>query len=227
MPILFSDNFDGEAEGTSPPANIVNDATYPANSCEVDDVQAHSSPHSMWVKKNGSGVGWCHRDYGPGFTNEPYVVWYYFENTTQQRHLITNKATGNHVGTNILANVQFQTDADIVYYDGAYQDTGYNYATGWHKFEIIHDCPNDQFDMWYDDVEIITAGNFRNTGSSVKSLHFQVDAGTGTCQLWVDDIQVGEAAAGWTGKVIGTSNPAKIIGTTKDTVNKVDGVVSA
>ena len=46
MAIIFSDNFDGETDGDSPPTNWVNESL---TTCEVDDVRSVSGANSMWL----------------------------------------------------------------------------------------------------------------------------------------------------------------------------------
>jgi hypothetical protein len=223
MAILFQHNFDGESEGDSPPANITPDTIYPPRECEVDDVQFNSTPHSMWLQTSGSG-SWARREWSAGFTTERYSLWAYIPDTNGTRSIVTNKATGDHVGTNILVHLLLQTDYDIEYYDGAYQDTGYNWSEDtWEHYEIVHDCPNDQFDLWFNDTKIVSAGGFRNTGSSVKSIHWQFL--TNNTEWWIDDVQVG--TAGWEGKYLGVTNPTEINGVANESVEKVNGVVSS
>lgn len=224
MAIIYSDNFDGESEGTSPPANWVDDGGFPANNFEVDDAQYYSSPHSAWLKKLGSGTGWCHHDEAAGFDTDRISFRRHFTSTDRQHHIITNKATGDHIATNIAAHIQLRNDGSIWWYDGSYHDTGYTYSTGWHLWEIVHDCASDTFDLWYDSVQIINNGGFRNTATSIKSLHQQVDATYGTVETWFDDVQIG--AAGWEGVFNGVTNPAKINGVDKASILKVNGVVS-
>lgn len=222
MAIVFSDNFDGESEGTSPPANWTESPTKTPLNCEVDDVQAHSSPHSMWIKANSSSYDRVYHDEASGFTDDKITIWLYFDNTTKSRQILTQDTIGDYLSTQVAARIAFETNGDIRYYDGIWNDTGYDYTTGWHKIEIVHDVDADTFDCWYDDVQIINNGGFQNVADSIKNILSIVgDSGN----LWVDDVQIG--SSGWSGKVLGVSNPAKILGASKDNIVKVDGVSSS
>jgi hypothetical protein len=220
MTIIFSDNFDGEVEGTSPPVNWTNQTF---ETCEVDDVHSRSSPHSMYLRDT-AGSGYCRHEEAAGLTTERLIIYAYFENTTVTRQLITQATTGVVDSAEILAQLSFDAGGDIRYYDGAWQDTGYNYTTGWHKIEIVHNLGANQFDAWYDDVKIINAGSVRNGGkASWKAMHLFLLA---TGNWWIDDVQIGEAA-GWAGTFLGETNPPKVNGLTKENVSKVNGEASA
>lgn len=192
MAILFNDNFDGEGEGTDPPINWTPDTVAPLDNNEVDDAQSHSAPHSMWLKSKVGANGFIRHVYSSGFTDEKITIWVYFPNTTNQRQIFTQDITGDKDSNAQAALLAFQNDGDIEYYDGAYQDTGYNYTSGFHKIEIIQDFINDVFDCWYDDIKIITDGGFRNVATDAKALHlFCASGGT---EIWIDDVQIGENA---------------------------------
>jgi uncharacterized repeat protein (TIGR01451 family) len=186
----FVDDFDSEAEGTSPPSNWVTDGGYPPTYCEVDDVHSHSGSHSMWLRRESSSVGICRYDIPAGVTDGKFTMWVYFSSTTTRKHIRTLNACGDHSPSNVAALVQLRNDGSIWWYDGSYHSTGYSYTTSWHKFEFVHDCPNNQFDMWFDGTMIIDNGNFCNPASSVKSLHFQVDTTFGNCEMWIDDVSI-------------------------------------
>lgn len=223
MAIIFSDNFDGEVEGTSPPANWVKDGVSAPTIFEVDDAQSHSPPHSAKLQHTPAAVRYGHHDEVGGFTDDKITFWLYFDNANTVRYLATQATIGNVDTAELMAFIGFRDDGDIEYYNGAWQDTGFDYTTGWHKLEIVLDVGNNDFDAWYDDTKIITNGDYYagNTGkTSAKSLQIGVSA----ANLWFDDVQIGE---GWTGKYLGVTNPAKINGDDVSNITKVNGVQSA
>ncbi|MFC1461657.1 hypothetical protein ACFLQR_03985 [Verrucomicrobiota bacterium] len=185
---VYSDNFDGESEGTSPPTNWVKDTATPPPNLEIDDVHSHSSPHGMWMKSSAGNYDKAYHNEASGFTTDKVTEWIYFSATSDFLQLLTQKTAGDYVSTEVLVMVWFDTSGNIQYYDGIWNDTGYDYSAGWHKIEIVHDCPNDQFDMWYDDVQVINNGGFRNSGSIVKSIHIVSYNGKST---WLDDVKIG------------------------------------
>ena len=188
---VFADNFDSEAEGTSPPVNWVADFTYPPDTLEVDDIQYKTSPHSMLMVEDADSLNVVHHNVD--FTSEPYEFYIYIEKTTAIVYITTQSTAGNYDSTKHAALISFRNTGDIMYYDGAWQDTGYDYTTGWHKLKIIHDFPNDQFDAWYDGTQIIDNGGFRNTAASGASLQLGFDPETtGTTNIWFDDIKLGD-----------------------------------
>jgi|GEM_PF-4544471 len=191
---LFEDDFDSEAEGTSPPINWVPDIGYPPDNLEVDNVHYHSSSNSMWLRKLTSGVAMCHCDLPVTFTSEKYSVWVYFSYTNKRHDIITNRAPGQYFGSNVVAQVIFDELANIQWYDGVWHDTGFDYSTGWHQIEIIHSFTGNQYDVWYDGTNILTGANFRNSASSIRSLHYSAYATGGTNSMWIDDIRVGDGS---------------------------------
>lgn len=186
MSVLFTDNFDGEGEGTSPPTNWINDDL---NNCEIDDVRAHSAPHSMWLKAKVGVNGKTRHEEAGGFSTEKVTVWIYFPNTTGQRFLFTQETIGPSDTAKQAAYIRFNIGGDIDYYDGIYNDTGQNYTAGWHKIEIVHDLLDaDTFELWYDTALIASGAGFRNAVTTLRAIQFFMV--TDSDNIWFDDVQI-------------------------------------
>lgn len=224
MAIIYEEDFDELPEGQSPPTGWIKDTVTVLDNCEVDDVQAHSSPHSMFLKSKVAAAGICRHEEVGGFSTERVKDWIYFPDTTHIRIIFTQETTGNSSVPKMAAYIQFDSSSNIKYYDGSWKDTGYNYAAGWHEIEIVHDLATDTFNLWYDSVLIATGAGFRNVVSTLKALHLYLQSFSDS--LWVDDVQFGEAS-GWEGKYLGVTNPSKVNSVAKDNIAKVDGVPSA
>ena len=215
MAVIFEDNFDGEVEGTSPPANWINRA---ATNCEVDDVQSHSGSYSMWLF-DATAHGYAAHELVSGLTDERITIWIYFENINKNRQIYTQATLGTLVAAQMMVRLYFRPDGTIQWYDGTYHDSGYTYTTGWHKIEIVQDVPNDQYDVWYDDVKVLKNALMANVG---KTVWWQVVINAFASQLWADDIQIG--TSGWTGIVAGVDNPAKVAEVSVENIALVQGV---
>lgn len=184
LALPYDENFDGMAEGLSPPTAWINQSM---TIMEVDDAQAHSSPHSM--KINTSIFGWGRHEEAAGWTTERVTLWVYFGQTNKEMRIASQSTTGGYVHSAITSYLWFRADGSIQYFDGAYHDTGYSYSTGWHKIEIDCNFTEDVYDVWYDDIKIITEGDFYNSADSNKQISFAVGQGI---DYWVDDISIKE-----------------------------------
>jgi len=188
MAILYSENFDGMAEGLSPPTGWIKDTTYVLTDCEVDDVQAHSGAHSMWVLKSTAGVAYCRHPIT--YTSEPLEYWCYFPGS--QRHYMNIQSdNSNYDISKIGVMLYFSKATATTTYNtpGGWVDTGIPLGTGWHKVKIVCDYTAETFDLWYDDVKIIIGGLFYSSQSTAGSIQF----GALASQWWIDNIQVGES----------------------------------
>lgn len=220
MAVLFSDNLDGEVEGTSPPANWVEDTVKTMGACEVDDVHANSSPHSIYGLATGATGGY-HHDYGSGYDEEYTEAAIYLE-SSGICYMILQSTTGDYDATKRCVNIRFNSNGNIEYYDTAWRDTGYNWTAGqWKVLKILPHCGTDTFDAWYDGVQIVNGGDFEDSGASIKSIQFLISL-AGNDRFWLDDIQIGVAS--WTGTINGVTNPAKVNGVSVSDISKINGV---
>ena len=137
MALPYDEDYDEMEEGLSPPDGWVPDTnpTYAPDTCEVDDAQAHSDPHSMLLADGGSC--YCHHDEAGGFTSDKILVWLYFPVTNKTGYLTAQATVGDLTTAQLLAFISFRNDGDIEYHDGGWQDTGYNYTSGWHFIFIF------------------------------------------------------------------------------------------
>lgn len=220
MAVLFSDNLDGESEGTSPPANWVEDTVKTLLNLEVDDAHANSLPHSIYALTD-TATGGYHHDYGAGYDEEYTKMAIYLE-SGGEAYFVLQSTTGDYVSNKRCVNMRFNSNGDIEYYDGSWKDTGYNWTAGAFKvLKILPHCGTDTFDAWYDGVQIVNGGDFEDAGASIKSIQVLITT-DGNNRLWVDDIQIGEEA-GWTGKINGITNPAKVDGIAVADIEKING----
>ncbi|MBW1858002.1 MAG: hypothetical protein ACTSSE_08515 [Candidatus Thorarchaeota archaeon] len=220
MPILFESNFNGEGEGTSPPVKFLNSVASPMDIFEVDDAHYHSSPHG--AKMVGTNK-YCHSTYSFTATTERFSTWLYFDTTNNSRALYTQRTPGDFDPTKWLIYINFDASANIQYYSGGWHDTGTNYSTGWHHIEIVHDFGSDVYDMWYDDSKIISGGGFYAAGVADSFKSFGHNVGTGN--LWMDDVQIGEAS-GWDGNYNGFENPNQLNDYSRINTREVNGYES-
>ena len=220
MAILFADDFDGEAEGTSPPANWTVDTSQPPSVNEVDDAQYVSAPHSMKM----NGVGGVYRNFASGFSTDKISMRKYFTQTTVASEWLSTQSTeGESTSGNIAIYMSFSTNGNIFYHDGSWVDTGYNYSTGWHLLEYVHDLASNTFDAWYDGTKIITAGGYFGGHTGLASIK-QVEIYVNIADIWVDDVQIGEATGSWSDTINGVSTPANVNGVAAANINNVNGV---
>lgn len=191
--VYFTDNFDSEAEGTSPPTNWVNSTNYTLSKCEVDDAHANSAPHSMLLESHTIGDDcfhnlndmdnskWSFRLYVPGSGNRKFSMMA----TTTDIVLAAN------VGPFVAIVSKY-----IRWYDGAYHDSGYNISySSWGLLEIEANLATDTFDVWYNSVKVITGASFYD-GNNLSELN-QVRIGflTSGRQMWIDDVVIGVPSA--------------------------------
>ncbi len=198
--IFFSDNFDSEVEGTSPPINWVPDTqtNYNPLACEVDDQQSKSGPHSLYLRSPSTWFGFCHHDIPGGFTDEPYYFSVYPTSTTIYGYLLTQNSVGNFDDSQTAAYIGFRNDGNIKYYAGSWINTGVSYvANSWNDMIIIHDFNNNTFDCWHNGVLIIDDGGFRSPSSDIKSLQFGISSVGNPDYMWIDDIQIANKTPIW------------------------------
>lgn len=188
--VYFFDDFDSEAEGTSPPVNWIPSVFYPPTTFEVDDAQYHSSPHSAILLKSG-GYGGCLHVEPVAFTSEKITIWFKFEATNQDNYLVLDELFESPPRS---VQLQFDINGNIRYYNGStYIDTGYNYTTSWFKIEIVQDFTAKTFDLWFNDALIVSGGVFvDNITVNTKYILF-INSYT---KVWLDDVQIGESAGG-------------------------------
>lgn len=226
---MFSDNFDGEVEGTSPPANWPNDSAAPAYN-EVDDAYCVSSPHSNWISANGSPSNWRHNYHDVSYNGTGKISVKCRLGALAKYYMLMRlqDASGGY-GSGKLINVfYFDLSNNIKMYDGGtLTDTGYDYTAGSFKlFEIQINWGAETIDAWYDGDLIADDWSFKESGATSVEEICNTVHGAHNSEMWLDDWQVGEAS-GWSGTYLGIDNPSKINGVAKETVDKVNGVQSA
>ena len=192
MGVEFSDDFDDEVEGTTPPVNFVFDGAVPLDNLEVDDAHFHSSPHGMYCNKTAAAWASGHHDisYSSG---EKIGVWTYFENTNTHRAIQLQSTAGNYNAATIVGSMHFRNDTTIRAFDGAvFTDTGFNYVSGSQKkCEWQFDFGANTWDAWYDGDLIINDWGFRvGAVGSIESIQFACYA----ARFWVDDVVFGDTS---------------------------------
>jgi len=187
--IIFEDDFDLEVEGTSPPANIINQNL---DVCEVDDAQARSLPHSCLLARTVAD-GYCRIPVS--FTDDLVVIWTYVSFQAGHKAIELQKTNAVRSGADEVLTLRYnRANTNIEYYVAGWIDTGYNVLfSSWKELKIKCDFIGKTLDIWYDGNLIVDDGAFRdNTATSVESIQLGVNGATG--EFWIDDIQVGEVA---------------------------------
>ena len=138
----MSKNFDGEVEGTSPPADFINqETTHPMIELEVDDVQSHSSPHSCKMLNSASTGRRCR--VAVSFDSSDSVEFWVYVDTPfgpSVYYLFALQATtGDWNGSEQILTLFYNNDGNIYYYkDAAWNDTGIAWtANAWKKFRHL------------------------------------------------------------------------------------------
>lgn len=197
-PPPYSNDFDGEVEGTSPPASFILDTEKVIQACEVDNVRSHSGPNSLWLQRTGGFADWGYARFLQTFTDENFTVCLYLDNAADYRMVRLEDDTDNAEVGAIVSVIYLDSTSNIMYYDGAsLVDSGYNYAGGWHKFEILNNFTTKTYKIYYDGVKVTGASDpdfNKATATAVRAVHFGCSNGAGTSNLWVDDIMIGEGS---------------------------------
>ena len=190
MALIFSDNFDSESDGDSPPVNWDNDTSFPLTSLEVDNAQYVSSPNSVYIRS--SSYGYAHHDISAG-TTEFAEVEIYAQTTGENIGFILQSTEGDVNSANQGALILFQPDGWIDYYSGGYIPIC-TYSAGWNKIKIVPDYVNDDFDFYLDDVLKSSNLPFRNDIDTCKGIHLFINSAGANDDCWYDNIQVGDSA---------------------------------
>lgn len=97
-------------------------------------------------------------------------------------------------GTKVI-HINYETDEDLSYYDGATHDTGVNITINtWTLLEIRNvDWDDGTYDIYQDGVLVKSGAAMRTSASWSGRIYFYNFAGTSEC--WIDDVSVRE---GWT-----------------------------
>jgi hypothetical protein len=199
MTIAYQDNFDGETADTAPD-NWVNDPSRGFATFLVKNDQYHSSPNSMYLGTGTSGdYKSAHHNLASTFnTNESMTCQVKSADTTSHKFVFRNYgSTGGWSGGGAVP-CQFWLGATGHIYYYAYPanvDSGYDYDTNWHEYKLTWDFINSIV-YYYFDGSLCGHGHFSGSGASdIKSIGMAAHI-TGTGDMWVDDIQIGDTVPG-------------------------------
>lgn len=183
MAYIFTDNFDGEAEGTTPPTNWTPTV---AGIAEVDDAQYVSSPHSMRLAHSASWRAVAHSE---TYDDEPFSFYLYNDSINAYYNPRFLDGSGNvHGGLLINATAQ-----GISYYTLAGSTaSGVSLSAGWNKFTFTHHSSTKTYDVVKDDTtEICTGASFFNTSESGTATFQAYGKHTTSGYSWYDDFTLG------------------------------------
>lgn len=227
----FEDDFDGEVNGT-PPDNWDKDGAAAPGTLDISNADCVSNPNSCRCITQAGTNGYYHNKTGK-FTvsdDRPLSLALKFIGSTSWRQLMTQAVEGNVSGGDLTVSLYFDTVGGSVigsmaiglYNGSAYVDSGEIWAANtWFTIKIEHDFGNDEFDAWYNDTNLFTNGDFRTSQSQVKTLQILCQKGVFTS--YMDDVQVGETT-GWTGNIIGTTDPTKVNPVAVANISEINGV---
>jgi len=184
---VFWDDFDGESDGDSPPANWTKQTATDCNIKEVDNANSFS-PSNSFLMSNGAsttnGRIYC-ADFGDDQYAEEWEVMVYVDDAARYYYpLITYSSDG----TGAL-NIYFRNDNSIrAYNDGVFTDTGYNYVTdAWYKIRVKADWTGDSFDAWYNDTQIIDDWGIYDNSDGFDRICVGINTAT---TAWYDNVNV-------------------------------------
>lgn len=236
LAIVWENNFDLEGEGNLP-ADWHKDGVKPPTNVEVDDAEAASAPHSMWIK-GPNNTSYTMTDASVFTINNGtlFSLEFYADGASYEMIQTGDQDGGNWDYLNTAAIIIVDDDAGsktgrangLGWFETGpgYLDSGFAYTPDdWNLLEFWHDFAADTFDMDLNSVSIATDCNFRYAQSQVECYcMFVRDGSTG---IWFDNFQVGEEESGWTGKYLNVTNPTRVNGNLAATaVEKVNGEIS-
>jgi len=197
MAIEYSEDFDGVTAPDLPTGYTAQGS--PTTFATATD-QYRSSPNSLKINSGNSG-SWRGGYKDITGTTETVYMHTYVASTNVRRRIATQNGTGAwDRGSHCLAGIYFNSDGYIYYFDGAVNTKSIAYNSGaWKELKIVHDFDADTYDAWYDGDLICTGAAFDASDAGNSCVNLQFQTADVASDIWIDDIQIGDAPEGWPG----------------------------
>ena len=187
--MVILDNYDGEALGTSPPANWVRDSHYNGGAGRIHIVTNQrfwSSPHSMrcYCADAEPFVLVMHRNVTLGLINSEFEM-YFHTDSNNGGYFALQGTAGDYDALHEMGNIEIGPSGAWIKVNGI--RTGRSYTSGWHNIKIKTFVETGLFDVYFDYI-IISSNNPLPTSDRI--IH-SIQLGTYLSQtFFFDDISI-------------------------------------